>query len=209
MRKIIVLALTLAIVGFVSVAGYAATNTLDDSGINVIYKHPVGADLAKPTVEVRVVRYGLCHGAGKIDATLQSGDVVVWDINSDDGVTITACTVSCDAQVAGVLVGPIMTDDSNGMESSPNFNRNWGYMAVRGRVLANLEGTVTAGDKLMPSGALYAAGTRMSPDVTMVGDAADLNGAGAAYWGTLGTALQGHTASGNTKSQVAIEVQTE
>jgi hypothetical protein len=204
MKKFICLFIALLMVGIFPIASFAINNP-DDSNINIVHKEPVGNDAMKPTVEVRRIRYPYTHKDG---TTLSSGDVVVWDINSDDGLTISACTVSCDSKIAGVLITNVMTDDNGTSAGESGNGTNWGFMAVRGKVLAKVCGLINVGDKIMPSSAVIGAATILSPDQTMVGVGHVDNGAGAAYWGILGIALDAHASATGT-STIEVDVQTE
>jgi hypothetical protein len=122
-------------------AAPASQNIRDFSGSG-------GASGITPPTEVVRVRYG---ASGNSIAGLSSGDVVVWDLNSADGITISRCTVTNAMSYAGVLVTDIATADSSSVLGS---SRNWGYMAVKGYVLANIDtSAATAGELLMTNGA--------------------------------------------------------
>ncbi len=71
-------------------------------------------------------------------SALNSGDVVVWDTNSDDGITVTTTTISHDGAVAGILVTALETADTGSITAADDTGRrNWGYAQVYGVVLAN------------------------------------------------------------------------
>jgi len=88
-----------------------------------------------PFTEVVRVRYGL-QGVGLSDASLASGDIVVWDSNSADGITVSACIVDYAMSYAGVMVTTAATADSSTINPG---TKNWGYMAVRGYALAKVD----------------------------------------------------------------------
>ena len=117
------------------------------------YEHIVieaarGADPAKPAQVVKLVRYGRA-GHGILDNKLSSGDVVVWDTSSNDGVTVSACVTSNDNAYAGVLVTDILTAGSGVIDKN---DKNWGYICVRGYCLANIAEGATVGYELYPAG---------------------------------------------------------
>lgn len=76
-------------------------------------------------------------------ATINSGDAVVWDTNSDDGVTVRHTTTSADGAFAGIAVTAILSSDATSGTSAQDDAglRNWGYILVHGKTHAN----VTAG----------------------------------------------------------------
>lgn len=90
-----------------------------------------------PTMTVEV-RYGRSEPN---QPSLSSGDVVVWDENSSDGIAISACMVNNAQSYAGVLVTSIATKDGIGT------------MAIKGYVLAKVDtSAATAGTILIPNG---------------------------------------------------------
>lgn len=89
--------------------------------------------------EIKLVRY-TSRDANAI--TINSGDAVVYDTNSDDGVSIRRTTTSADGALAGILVTQILTADGNSTSALDDAGRrNWGWALVHGPVVAN----VTAG----------------------------------------------------------------
>lgn len=90
-----------------------------------------------PTMTVKV-RYGRSEPN---QPSLSSGDVVVWDVSSSDGMAISACMVNNAQSYAGVLVTSIATKDGIGT------------MAIKGYVLAKVDtSAATAGTRLIPNG---------------------------------------------------------
>jgi len=89
----------------------------------------------QPPCYVVRVRYGMCDAEAKnVNSSLMSGDIVKWDTNSADGVTISACTAITDA-VAGVLITPALTQDSGTFDKDDNL----AWMAVGGYVMASID----------------------------------------------------------------------
>lgn len=71
-----------------------------------------------------------------------SGDALVYDLNSDDGVTVKFTTTSADGGFAGICVTQIPSVDSVGPNFGDDAGRaNWGYIVIHGPANAN----VTAG----------------------------------------------------------------
>lgn len=88
--------------------------------------------------------------------TCTADSIVVWDITSDDGVTITTTTTSYDSAVAGVIVstilGPLTADGTTGKTAFNSIgNANWGWLQTYGKAEVTIQvdsGTCTAGDAL-------------------------------------------------------------
>ena len=99
-----------------------------------------GAGGSTQTTVLKFVRYGESAQNG---AQIVSGDAVVYDSISDDGITIDLTTTSADGTFAGLAVVVIPTSDSTTVTSafSDVGRRNWGWILVHGRASAN----VTAG----------------------------------------------------------------
>ena len=97
---------------------------------------------------------------------LSNGDAVLWDLTSDDGVTINiigegGISVSNDA-VAGVVVGAIPTADVQGNTAVQDVgHRNWGFIQVYGLHAAAFvdASAITAGDSLRLSATTRRLGT--------------------------------------------------
>ena len=101
-------------------------------------KGPKGGRSGQPTITLKLVRWG---NGGPNTASLASGDVVVYDTNSDDGVTVDTTASSHDARVAGVLVTTIQTADINSTSAfDDEGHRNYGYVIVHGPAWADAGG---------------------------------------------------------------------
>lgn len=137
--KIKFLALSLAV--FLAASGVAyAVSTPDDPGI---IKDVVGASQDTTVKVFKLVRY---PKRGQNDTSLAVNDVVVYDTNSDDGVTVTTSTVSADGSIAGIVVTTIQTADGNSTTAAgDNGRRNWGYIQVHGRTTAKVTAAGTGG----------------------------------------------------------------
>lgn len=120
------------------------------------------ASTADPVRNYMLVRFG---EQGVNTAGLTQGDVVVWDIASDDGVSVNVVdvggqpSVSNDA-VAGVVISPtIPTQDGAGNTAAQDIGRrNWGYIQTYGLnndanvSVGTADPSCTAGDGLRASG---------------------------------------------------------
>ena len=136
MRKYLSLLLSaFLILGFAVNAG-AIANYASDNAIIVDGSHgPAGIT---PMTQIVKVRYGILDNFSQ---SLASGDVVSWDINSADGITITACVAGGSDGFAGVLVTTMATAESMTVRAS---DRNWGYMAIKGYCLAKVDTSMAA-----------------------------------------------------------------
>jgi hypothetical protein len=73
------------------------------------------------------------------NAGISSADVVVWDTNSDDGVSVRLTTTSVDGAIAGIAVTAISTGDTGGTTAADDEGQgNWGYVQVYGHGLAKI-----------------------------------------------------------------------
>jgi len=125
----------------------AANERPSPQASNVMFLSGHGEVSDPPVYAVRV-RYGMMDAeAANVNPSLSSGDIVKWDTNSFDGVTISACTAVTDA-VAGILLTAAATQDSATFDNDDNF----AWMAVGGYCLANLDTSeATAGNILCAS----------------------------------------------------------
>ena len=113
---------------------------------NIIYQQAKGARLDQAPQVCRIVRFGMqLIGAG--GEGILSGEVVAWDTNSADGITVRRPTAA-DADhgnFAGVLVTNICTADNGVVDLG---DENWGVICVGGRCIASMDVPVTAGQRL-------------------------------------------------------------
>lgn len=204
MKKLFAFSLVFALMVGLSISGFAITQP-DTTNSNIIIKAPEGSQSGKPVVEVRLVRYGLRDPNSQ---PLASCTAVVWDQNSADGVTVTASTVSGQSTVAGILITTLLTADSN--DATDLSRRNWGYIAVSGRVLVSSSAVIAAGDMLCTDGINYGCATIISDDATggnaVVGTSIGVDQT-ADRWGILGVALEANTTG--AVARIPIMVKTE
>ncbi len=151
MKKFYSLLLALLVLSGGSAFGYQ-----DDGNVN--NKEISGGTAADPIRVYELVRYG---ESGANASSISAGDVVVWSLVSDDGVTIGLNSVvgafgavlSNDA-VAGVAVGTIPTAETAGNTAVADLGRrNWGYIQTYGYNSAvKVDGsTILAGSGLRAS----------------------------------------------------------
>jgi len=139
MKKLIIV---LVIIAF----AFAYSNALAvdyPEGNNVIVGSRGGVPTDPPR-DIRLVRYGVADANA---SGLLSGDCVIWDTNSSDGLSVILTTTAGDERFAGICAMPIGTDDNGAVEDVPT-TRNWGYIAVRGYALASIDAAITAGTVL-------------------------------------------------------------
>ena len=103
----------------------------------------------------RLVRYVPAAGSGN-SATLAAESIVVWDIISDDGVTVTTTTTSYNSAVAGIIVNAALTPQVLGQTAAYDAGkRNWTWLQTYGlaQVRIHTDGPVTAGQAMSTGGA--------------------------------------------------------
>ena len=113
---------------------------------------PSGVSLATQIVRVRNGR--MTASAKDTSLDIVSGDVLVCDTTSADGITVSKCIVTSPNDTtyfAGVAVTPIMSANTTSIHG---YDRNWGYMAIHGYCLAKVETAASStGEKLILGGA--------------------------------------------------------
>lgn len=133
MRKL--KSLVLSLVAVIALAGvsYGYDNpTLDTYQI----KKNAGGRASSSTRIVKLVRNS---EQGQNSVAIASGDVVVYDTNSDDGVTVRLTTTSADGAIAGIAVTSIPTSDTvQNSAADGDGMRNWGWIIVHGKANAKV-----------------------------------------------------------------------
>ena len=149
-------------IAFLIGGGVAFAEYKEGSFANTKEEHPGPA--SNPVRVYTLVRYPDL-GATGTQTALTNGDVVIWDLVSDDGVTVNLIgeggAVSNDA-VAGVVVGDILTPEVNGNTAVQDLGkRNWGYIQVYGLHTSTKvdASTITVGTGLTTSATARRAGT--------------------------------------------------
>lgn len=146
MKKLFAFIATLALLGGVAFAAY-------DEGTAINNKEKSAGNPSTPVRVYQLVYYPEVHANV---ASISAGEVLFWDIISDDGVTVNRPAVltkstgatSADS-VAGVAVGAIPTCDTAAGASSSIGSRSWGYIQTYGPNSATLvSSTVAAGQAL-------------------------------------------------------------
>ena len=138
----------------------------------------------------RLVRNPITKAAGLPgpNGTMNSGDAVLWDTVSDDGVTVNypsqlGITTSTDA-LAGVLVTSIPTIDAVTTAAGALGKANWGYIQIYGKCYVSFDA--------LGGGAVVGQGFRASlSDGNVVN--AHSNGAGGSFGFAYDTAASGGT----------------
>lgn len=148
MRKIALFLIIALLVGGLACPSFAAKKL--SAGYGNAIKIDGTGDVTEPPMFVKRVRYGLM---GLSTSGLSSGDVVKWDTNSADGVTVSACTATTDTP-CGVLVTDLVTQDTTSLVDS-----KFGEMCVSGYCLAKIDTSeATTGGRLVISDGNTAAG---------------------------------------------------
>ena len=87
------------------------------------------------TVTLKWVRYS---NQAQDGASIVSGDAVVYDTISDDGVSVGRSSASADGAFAGIAVVTIQTADNAQNSAFEGVGRrNWGWIIVHGKTSAN------------------------------------------------------------------------
>jgi hypothetical protein len=116
------------------------------------------AQAGTPPTEYILVRYVNYRGVNNTDPGVTAGQVLVWDIVSADGVTVSICTSTtafgAAVPVAGVALTNIATVDvSTCALPATQGAQAWGYMAVRGYAKAKCDNShTTSGHALCAGG---------------------------------------------------------
>jgi len=128
MKKVISLILVALVF---SVSAFAATpGDRTSPGVGDVWgqkKFP-----SDPHRSFRKVRYVPASGTS-VSATLTNDSIVVWDVVSDDGVTVTTTTTSPDSAVAGIIKNKALTPEALGRTARQDEGkRNWTWLQTYG-----------------------------------------------------------------------------
>jgi hypothetical protein len=144
MKKSLILLVAALLVCGVAFAATPANQISPGAG-DIVAKH--GSDMI-PDKTFRLVRY-MPSVLGNLNvATLTKDSIVIWDIASDDGVTITTTLTSNDPAVAGIVPIAILTPETFGQTLTEDLGRrNWGWVQTYGKSNVNMMtlGTAAAG----------------------------------------------------------------
>ena len=114
---------------------FAEEHDLKNAEVFGMYGGPTGTS---PATRIVRVRYAVGASASEANqANLASGDIVVWNTTSADGVTVSLATASSQP-FAGVMVTSCMKAVT-GDYSVDGSDRNWGWMAVQGYCHAQID----------------------------------------------------------------------
>ncbi len=149
MKKIfclILVALLGAGVAYAATPGYRLS-----PGIGENKSSAQGGTQSAPGKTFRMVRYVPAAGTAN-SATLVTESIVVYDIISDDGVTVTTTTTSYDSAVAGIIAQVALTPVTlSNTAAQDRGNRNWTWLQTHGLAQVRVQtdtSTVTAGDAM-------------------------------------------------------------
>ena len=192
MRKLYSL-LLIALSVMVSSTAYAANDPTYGSWEN-------GSSATTDREPTRVLRFFRFSDYDANDTTIASGDALVLDNVSDDGITVIRTTSSADSALVAIACVAIPTADT----SSTTFrddrgHRNWGWGVVSGKADANL----TAGGNNSPT-----AGVSFitSGDAGTVTAAMSINDSGAVARGRGGFFMD-TVAAGDTSAEVYVQLE--
>lgn len=114
-------------------------------------KKNAGGDRIVPVRVLKQVRFSSQNQNGPDVAV---GNVLVYDTNSNDGVSVRLTTTSGDAAIAGIAATIIQTaDNTQPALADSNARRNWGWIVVHGPATATVDGAggASAGNPWMAS----------------------------------------------------------
>ena len=149
MKKILIV-LTLLSFLFGGGVAYAVDSPVEPG----VIKRITGASQDTTYRAYKLVRFGMTQ---QDTASISADSLVIWDVVSDDGVTISETTLSGDGAIAGIVATTIQTSDNRSGTSAADDagRRNWGYVQVEGkstvRVLAGGTNNHSAGDMFITS----------------------------------------------------------
>jgi len=112
-----------------------------------------GKQQSDPHKKFRMVRYVPAGGTAN-SATLTAESLVVWDLVSDDGVTVTTTTTSYHSTVAGVLAQSTLTPTTLGRTAvQDKGDRCWTWLQTYGKAKCRVSasGDVAAGESMAAS----------------------------------------------------------
>jgi len=136
MKKLFSLILIALLIGGWAVSDVsAASHNHPNAEIFGEFGGPAGVSPASRIVRVRYAAGAQSSEANMAD--LASGDIVVWNITSADGVTVSLATASTNP-FAGVMVSPCLKAVT-GDYTVDGSDRNWGYMCVSGFCHAKID----------------------------------------------------------------------
>jgi hypothetical protein len=152
MKKVTLLVVLAILLG--GVVAYAVPDPANDG----IIKRVIGKSQDTPTRVYQLCRYA---ARGANIGSISTNEVVAWDTNSDDGVTIGVTTTntsgtSCNNAIAGVAVTAFETANSDSTSAADDAGRrNWGYIQVYGpgtaKVIAGGTNAHAVGDLIFTS----------------------------------------------------------
>lgn len=143
MKKLILILLTFGMLSGTAFAGPPETDILSE-------KKGLGGRRQGDQAAVIVLVRNSGASASSTALNIVSADAVVYDTNSDDGVSVRLTTTSADGALAGIAVTAITSSDATSGTSAfdDNGRRNWGYILVHGRCLAKTSAGGTNGNNI-------------------------------------------------------------
>jgi len=126
-KSIISLSVIVMLLG-ISASAYAVP---DPAFSTWTVKRQVGSRQGDPVRVIKLVRFSTKDPNG---TSVVSGDALVYDTVSDDGVSVRMTSTSVDGAVAGVVCSSTILTADNAQNSAIDANgaRNWGWIVVSG-----------------------------------------------------------------------------
>jgi len=151
MKKIlslVLIALMVAGVAYAATPGYRLS-----PGIGENMTTAQGGQQSDPGKTFRMVRF-MPATATANSTTLTAESIVIWDLSSDDGVTITTTETSYDSAVAGIIVHACLTPETIGNTAAVDRGkRNWTWLQTHGLAQVRVQnlGSVVVGEAMATS----------------------------------------------------------
>lgn len=134
MRKILSIIFAVLFVAYIVGAAYAVS-PLGETG-DILGQGKYASDAHKI---FRLVRYVPATYSGA--TALAADSIVIWDLTSDDGVTVTTTTTSSDSAVAGIIVSAVATGDTGKTAVQAVGDANWTWLQTYGKSQVNFVAT--------------------------------------------------------------------
>ena len=118
--------------------GGPSAYALDDVTYDNVFR--LNVSQSQKASAVRILKLVRNPFSGNDSVTISSGDAVVYDSLSDDGITVTSTTTSGDNSFAGIAAMSINSSDASASATYAEDagRRNWGWIVVHGPAIASI-----------------------------------------------------------------------
>jgi len=129
MKRILFIALSILLMSGVAFAAAPGRDTSPGHG-DILGQ---GGLPSQPHKIFRLVRWVPAGNLGTNAIALTADSVVIWDLTSDDGITVTTSTTSGDNAVAGIIAVACLTPETLGRTAvQDSGKRNWTWLQTYG-----------------------------------------------------------------------------